>query len=167
MTERETLIKSLRSMPSSLNDACRTMDAAADFIERRSFDTSAAALVWPEPTVTNPDIAAPTGVPYIDSLIHRLLDAQQDINAEANALMSQSLCDASELVDEIEDALRKLTAAVTRPDAPPAVDRNADLQNAFDLGFRAAGGSCYLPPEVEAFFQSWLSESFSSAGSGK
>jgi len=116
VTERETLIKSLRSMPSSLNDACRTMDAAADFIERRSFDTSAAALVWPEPTVTNPDIAAPTGVPYIDSLIHRLLDAQQDINAEANALMSQSLCDASELVDEIEDALRKLTAAVSRPE---------------------------------------------------
>jgi len=28
-------------------------------------------------------------------------------------------------------------------------------QAAFDLGFRAAGGSCPLPPSVEALFQSW------------
>lgn len=66
------------------------------------------SIDWPEPKVTNPDIPAPTGVPYIDSLLHRILDAQQDINLEANSRMSQSLCDASALIDEVEIAIRKL-----------------------------------------------------------
>jgi hypothetical protein len=61
---------------------------------------------WPEPKVTNPDIASPTGVPYIDCLIHRVLDAQQDINHHANEGMSQSLCDAAALLDEVETTLR-------------------------------------------------------------
>ncbi|WP_332692061.1 hypothetical protein [Devosia sp.] len=65
---------------------------------------------WPEPKVLNPDIPAPTGVPYIDSLIHQLLDAQQDINLEANERMSQPLCDASALIEEVERALRKAAA---------------------------------------------------------
>lgn len=69
---------------------------------------------WPEPKVTNPDIANPTGIPYIDGLIHQLLDAQQDINFAANTHMSQSLCDASALIDEVETAIRKLSA-LTRP----------------------------------------------------
>ena len=70
---------------------------------------------WPEPVVTNPDIADPTGVPYIDSLIHRILDAQQDISLEANERMSQPLCDASALIDEIETVLRKFASAPQPP----------------------------------------------------
>jgi hypothetical protein len=58
--------------------------------------------------ITNPDIAQPTGNAEIDSMIHRLLDAQQDINFEANSRMSQSLCDASALIDDCERLLRKL-----------------------------------------------------------
>lgn len=68
------------------------------------------SVEWPEPKVTNPDIAAPTGVPYIDCLLHRLLDAQQDINFVANCEMSQSLCDASALISEVETAIRKLAS---------------------------------------------------------
>lgn len=68
---------------------------------------------WPEPKVTNPDIAAPTGNAYINCLIHRVLDAQQDINHHANEGMSQSLCDAAALLDEVETALR--TAASSLP----------------------------------------------------
>lgn len=64
------------------------------------------AVAWPAPRVTNPDIANPTGVPYLDCLIHRVLDAQQDINLAANEGMSQSLCDAAALMDEVETALR-------------------------------------------------------------
>lgn len=65
---------------------------------------------WPQPKVVNPDIANPTGVPYLDCLLHRLLDAQQDINLEANERMSQSLCDASAIIDEVERCLRKFAA---------------------------------------------------------
>lgn len=68
---------------------------------------------WPEPKVTNPDIANPTGVPYFDCLIHRVLDAQQDINFHANEGMSQSLCEAASLLDEVESVLRK-SAALSR-----------------------------------------------------
>jgi hypothetical protein len=75
-------------------------------------DAGAAEPVgWPDPVVTNPDIAEPTGIPYIDSLLHRLLDAQQDINLEANESMSQELSDASGLINEVETAIRKLVAA--------------------------------------------------------
>lgn len=66
--------------------------------------------LWPSPKITNPDIANPTGIPYLDGLIHQLLDAQQDLNFEANSRMSQSLCDASALIDEVETAIRKLAA---------------------------------------------------------
>jgi hypothetical protein len=69
--------------------------------------TSPAPLAWPEAKVMNPDIANPTGVPYLDCLLHRLLDAQQDVNLEANERMSQPLCDASALVDEVENCIRK------------------------------------------------------------
>jgi hypothetical protein len=65
---------------------------------------------WPDPKVTNPDIANPTGNPYIDCLLHRLLDAQQDINFHANSDMNQSLADAAALIDEVETAIRKLAA---------------------------------------------------------
>ena len=58
--------------------------------------------------IANPDIAQPTGNVEVDSLIHRLLDAQQDINLEANERMSQSLCDASALIDYVENFLRKV-----------------------------------------------------------
>ena len=58
--------------------------------------------------ITNPDIAQPTGIAEIDSMIHRLLDAQQDIILEANERMSQSLCDASAMIDDCERLLRKL-----------------------------------------------------------
>lgn len=70
----------------------------------------ALAEKWPAPKVTNPDIACPTGIPYLDCLIHRLLDAQQDINYEANSRMSQSLCDASALIDELETAIRRFAS---------------------------------------------------------
>jgi hypothetical protein len=63
---------------------------------------------WPEPKVLNPDIANPTGIPYIDCLIDRLLDAQQDINLAANEFMDQPLCGASELLEEIELCIRRL-----------------------------------------------------------
>lgn len=69
---------------------------------------------WPEPTIINPDIAQPTGIPYLDSLIHRVLDAQQDINFAANEQMSQPLADASALMDEVETAIRKFSAAPPR-----------------------------------------------------
>lgn len=39
-----------------------------------------------------------------------------------------------------------------------------DPQTAFNLGFRAAGGGCYLPPSAEALFQSWLRDGASQAG---
>ena len=58
--------------------------------------------------IANPDIAQPTGNVEIDSMIHRLLDAQQDINLQANECMSQSLCDASATIDDCERLLRKL-----------------------------------------------------------
>jgi len=73
------------------------------------------AETWPEPKVTNPDIADPTGIPYIDCLIHRLLDAQQNINYDANLRMSQSLCDASALIDEVETAIRRLASLRAAP----------------------------------------------------
>lgn len=65
---------------------------------------------WPELKVVNPDIGEETGVPYLDCLLHRILDAQQDINRVANERMDQSLCDASALLDEVEAAIRKLAA---------------------------------------------------------
>lgn len=67
---------------------------------------------WPEPTVTNPDIPNPTCVPYLDCLLHRMLDAQQDINLAANEGMDQSLANASTLIDEIESCIRKSAAMV-------------------------------------------------------
>lgn len=51
-----------------------------------------------------------------EDLIKRLLDAQQDINLAANEHMSQPLCDASALIDEIEQVLRRLS---TRPQQIP------------------------------------------------
>lgn len=78
------------------------------------------AVAWPEPKVTNPDIANPTGVPYLDCLIHRLLDAQQDINLAANERMDQSLCDASSLIDEVETCIRRFAALEPAEPAPAA-----------------------------------------------
>jgi hypothetical protein len=48
----------------------------------------------------------------IDALIERLLDAQQDINLSANETMSQPLCDASALIDEVETLLVRLKSAL-------------------------------------------------------
>jgi hypothetical protein len=86
---------------------------------------------WPEPTVKNPDIANETGVAYIDSLIHQLLDAQQDINLAANEHMDQSLCNASVLIDEVEAALLKFAALQPAP-AQGALLRQA-MRKAMDI----------------------------------
>lgn len=51
-----------------------------------------------------------------EDLIERLLDAQQDINLAANEHMSQLLCDASALIDEIVQVLHRLS---TRPQQIP------------------------------------------------
>jgi len=83
-------------------------------------------VAWPEPKVTNPDIAAPTGVPYIDGLLHQLLDAQQDINYASNEGMDQSLADAASLIDEVEEAIRKLTLALYAH--PPATSAEREWQ---------------------------------------
>ncbi|MCK1543332.1 hypothetical protein IVB12_15560 [Bradyrhizobium sp. 179] len=76
---------------------------------------SAGTVQWPEPKVTNPDIANPTSVPYLNCLIHRILDAQQDINFAANEEMNQSLCDAAALFDEVETALRRAAGIASGP----------------------------------------------------
>lgn len=49
----------------------------------------------------------------IDDLVDRLLDAQQDVNLSANETMSQPLCDASALIDEVEKMLLRIRAALT------------------------------------------------------
>lgn len=103
-------------------------------------DHAQAKPIWPEPIVTNPDIADPTGVPYIDSLIHRLLDAQQDINVASGEQMSQSLCDASALIDEVETTLRAFAAAMP----PPALSPQDGMAEA--LKAAAAGEFSELPP---------------------
>lgn len=84
--------------------------------------SSPAAIRWPEPKITNPDIANPTGVPYLDCLIHRVLDAQQDINVNANETMSQSVANAASLMDEVEAALR--LAAILALSRPAATSEN-------------------------------------------
>lgn len=53
----------------------------------------------------------------IENLIERLLDAQQDINLAANQHMSQPLCDASAVIDEVEKTLRRLAASPAAPGA--------------------------------------------------
>ncbi|WP_336801783.1 hypothetical protein [Kaistia sp. MMO-174] len=70
-----------------------------------------------------PAVAVPEDV---EDLIERLLDAQQDINLAANEHMSQPLCDASALIDEVERVLRKLAAAP----APPATRSEAPFEPA-------------------------------------
>lgn len=92
-----------KSFPGTVCQVC--YDATTADAERLAL-----AEKWPEPKVTNPDIPCPTGIPYIDCLIHRLLDAQQDINYEANTHMSQSLCDAAALIDEVETVIRRLSS---------------------------------------------------------
>lgn len=77
--------------------------------------SSAASAQWPEPKVTNPDIANPTSVPYLNCLIHRVLDAQQDINFAANEGANQSLCDAAALLDEVETVLRRAAGVIAQP----------------------------------------------------
>lgn len=46
----------------------------------------------------------------VDDLIDRLLNAQQDLNLAANVHMDQSIASASTLLDEVEIALRALSA---------------------------------------------------------
>jgi hypothetical protein len=82
-------------------------------------------LVWPKPKILNPDIGKTTEIPYIDCLIHRLLDAQQDLNMAANETMSQSIADASSLMDEIETAIRKLAHALAAASPIPAPEKGA------------------------------------------
>jgi hypothetical protein len=50
------------------------------------------------------------------------------------------------------------------PDARADAQTAKDPQTAFNLGFRAAGGGCHLPPSAEALFQSWLRDGASQAG---
>lgn len=114
--QREEIARSICNGERCLADpehvgTCFSCIAGADRILALPAPECRAGEIWPEPIVTNPDIAEPTGVPYIDSLLHRLLDAQQDINFEANERMSQSLCDASALIDEVETAIRQLSAS--------------------------------------------------------
>ncbi|WP_368647767.1 hypothetical protein ABRZ00_12975 [Castellaniella ginsengisoli] len=54
----------------------------------------------------------------IDDLIERVLDAQQDINLEANMHMSQTLCNAAALLDDVETALRRYAAPVAAQAQP-------------------------------------------------
>lgn len=58
----------------------------------------------------------------IDDMIERLLDAQQDINLSANETMSQPLCDASALIDQVETMLRRVRSA-----ALAATEGSADV----------------------------------------
>ncbi|TCP88941.1 PGDYG protein [Rhizobium sp. PP-CC-2G-626] len=48
----------------------------------------------------------------INDMIERLLDAQQEINRSANETMSQPLCDAAALIDELEQMLIKIKFAI-------------------------------------------------------
>ena len=84
------------------------------------------AVAWPEPKIANPDIGSSTGVPYLDSLIHQVMDAQQDINLAANEGVSQALADASALLDEVEETIRRLAAPLSGGDGKvtdEAIDR--------------------------------------------
>ena len=101
---------------------------------------------WPEPVVTNPDIPSPTGVPYIDSLLHRVLDAQQDINLAANEQMSQPLCDASVLLDEVEQTIRRMAG----PGQATANRRNiCDCELAHN-GLGLTGRECDCPAGAQS-----------------
>ncbi|MEI9428680.1 hypothetical protein [Mesorhizobium sp. Cs1299R1N3] len=95
-------------------------------------ERKAEPVAWPEPTVLNPDIFDPTGVPYIDSLLHRLLDAQQDINLAANQGMDQALCDASALIDEVETCIRRLATPPAPDKAVGALDADAIAEALLD-----------------------------------
>lgn len=107
------------------HDMLRRVIAACPYLTASPTPQIAGVIrAWPEPKVTNPDIADPTGVPYLDCLIHRLLDAQQDINLHANEGMSQSLSDASALLDEVEVALR--TAALSQAQAGDVAQPSGD-----------------------------------------
>lgn len=69
----------------------------------------------------------------VDDLIDRLLDAQQDLNLAANVHMDQSIASASTLLDEVEIALRTLSA--THPsqqglDAPTEAARSVLAERA-------------------------------------
>lgn len=50
--------------------------------------------------------------------------------------------------------------SVLRSGIPALAQAENDPQTAFNLGFRAAGGGCHLPPSAEALFQSWLRDGF-------
>ena len=112
-------------------------------------------VAWPEPKIANPDIGRSTGVPYLDSMIHQVLNAQQDLNLVANETMDQSIADASALLDDVEVALR-IAANNTSPQ-PAAVsvaDGWAKLQVAFDAAQYAPGDHPVVPVKLATFMDS-------------
>ncbi|MDO1582395.1 hypothetical protein [Rhizobium oryzicola] len=73
----------------------------------------------------------------IDDLIEHLLDAQQDINLSANETMSQPLCDASALIDEVEKMLRRVRVLSTAPE--PQEQMTADRVSIAETIYSAYG----------------------------
>lgn len=96
---RGNAVKAIREMGHEYPAAETTVEAAP---------VEAKPVAWPRAPgkfVENPDHVL-TGNPEVDSVIDRLLDAQRDINHAANEGMDQSLCDASQLIDDVESWLR-------------------------------------------------------------
>ncbi|WP_143748402.1 Lar family restriction alleviation protein [Mesorhizobium carmichaelinearum] len=113
---QELLEKDDRTSPAEYPDmALITFEEFAAYLNNGRTVQPVKAISWPEPKIANPDIPNPTGVPYIDCLLHRLLDAQQDINLAANERMDQSLCDASALIDETQTAILAALSPVAAP----------------------------------------------------
>ncbi|WP_062233094.1 hypothetical protein [Aureimonas sp. N4] len=117
---------------------------------------TAEAIKWPAPKVTNPDIANPTGTPYLDCLLHRLLDAQQEVNEQANATMSQPLADVAALMDELEAAIRKFGGGAT-PETAEAVPVAAQPGEAVREALKpfAEAANKYDPPEDDDHLMAW------------
>lgn len=87
---------------------------AEDVLDLRIIQQRVIAVFESLPTIPSRAEAQDEGAagePVEYELIERLLDAQQDINLAANETMSQSLADASALIDEIEPILRRSLSA--------------------------------------------------------
>jgi hypothetical protein len=125
--------------------ADRKARAAAPGAEVRVID-------WPETKITLPDIGAyATGTPYLDALIHRLMDAQNDINFFANETMSQSVADAVQVVEEAIEAIHKLAirSAFITPNAD-VVGTAIEALEAVDADVRNVASAAYIHEPVLA-----------------
>lgn len=90
----------------------------------RTLLAAAAARIGAAPTPPAKETAD-----YLDGLIDRLNEAQQDINLVANETMSQPLCSASALLDEVEAALRRYAAPPAQQSQCPACEGNPQGDN--------------------------------------